>query len=452
MDELSKANAYIAKTKKSVNGKYRLKYHVMPPVGWMNDPNGLIYFGGKYHLYYQFNPYDTDTGKMCWGHVVSDDLISHTDCGVALMHEATNERVFSGGAIQTEDGITAYYTLHVEEGESKTEEVYKATSADGKEFKNCVKVFNNSDLPANLSRIDFRDPCPVKIGDMYYVFVGGKEIASNRGVIIVLCGKSPEKLKYKFYLGPYYELGDMGECPSYFKINGKDVLVVSGCHVHSRNNDFKNMNSSVFIVGKIDFERGAMEIDFIREIDKGDAFYAPQFVRGTDRPVMIGWFEMWNKPYPTRDMGHGWVGAFTIPRELQYRDGDIFQTPVRELKDYLFDAAKGEVPACSVIEFSFFGEGSVTIEGDNGKVIIGNDGGVYLDTRSANNSFGSIRRTNLNYGSCEVKILLDISGIEVFVDGGREVISSRIYIDGNYRIQTFGGVSRLKVKGVGGKQ
>ena len=167
---------------------------------------------------------------------------------------------------------------------------------------------------------------------------------------------------------------------------------------------------------------------------------------------MIGWFEMWNKPYPTRDMGHGWVGAFTIPRELQYKEGDIFQTPVRELKDYLFDAAKGEVPACSVIEFSFFGEGSVTIEGDNGKVIIGNDGGVYLDTRSANNSFGSIRRTNLNYGSCEVKILLDISGIEVFVDGGREVISSRIYIDGNYRIQTFGGVSRLKVKGVGGKQ
>ena len=452
MSELCNANAFIARAKKSVNGKYRLKYHIMPPIGWMNDPNGLIYFENKYHLYYQFNPYDTDTGKMCWGHVVSDDLISYTDCGVALMHEAENEKAFSGGAIQTDGGITAYYTLHTEEGESKIEEVYMSTSADGKEFTDSVKVFNNAELPKNLSVIDFRDPCPVKIGDTYYVFVGGKDIAANRGVIVVLGGKSPEKLDYKFYIGPYYELGDMGECPSYFQIDGKDVFVVSGCHVHSRNNDFKNINSSVFIVGKLDFERGAMDIDFIKEIDKGDAFYAPQFVRGTKKPVMIGWFEMWNKPYPTKDMGHGWVGAFTIPRELTYRDGDIYQSPVYQLNDYLYEAEKGQIPACSVIDFSFFGEGSVTIAGDNGRVVIGNDGGVYLDTRMTNNSFGSIRRTNLNYSKCEVKILLDISGIEVFVDGGREVISSRIYIDGDYRIQTFGGVSCLKVKGVGGKQ
>ena len=241
MGELLKANDYIARAKKSVNGKFRLKYHVMPPIGWMNDPNGLIYFNGKYHLYYQFNPYDTDSGKMCWGHVESDDLISYTDCGVALMHEEQNEKAFSGGAIQTDGVITAYYTLHTEEGESKIEEVYKATSPDGREFTNNVKVFDNADLPKNLSVIDFRDPCPVKIGDTYYVFVGGKDIAANRGVIIVLSGKSPEKLGYRFYLGPYYELGDMGDCPSYFNVDGKVVFVVSGCHVHLRGHDFRTI-------------------------------------------------------------------------------------------------------------------------------------------------------------------------------------------------------------------
>ena len=180
MGELSKANAYIAKAKKSVNGKYRLKYHVMPPAGWMNDPNGLIYFNGKYHMYYQFNPYDTHTGKMCWGHVVSEDLISYTDFGAALMHEGAHERVFSGGAIETDGKITAYYTLHTEDGENKTEEVYKAVSRDGKEFKNGVKVFDNEALPENLSRTDFRDPCPVKIGDTYYVFIGGKDVSLNK--------------------------------------------------------------------------------------------------------------------------------------------------------------------------------------------------------------------------------------------------------------------------------
>ena len=146
----------------------------MPPVGWMNDPNGLVYFNGKYHLYYQYNPYDTHTGKMCWGHAVSEDLISYTGCGVALMHDGADERAFSGGAIEADGGITAYYTLHIEDGDKKKEEVYKAYSSDGNEFKNLVKVFDNASLPENISRTDFRDPCPVKIGDTYYGFVGGK--------------------------------------------------------------------------------------------------------------------------------------------------------------------------------------------------------------------------------------------------------------------------------------
>lgn len=452
MNELEKANAFISKAKNSINLKYRLKYHLMPPVGWMNDPNGLIYHKGKYHLYYQFNPYDTHTGKMCWGHAVSEDLISYTGCGAALMHDGENERVFSGGAIETDGGITVYYTLHIEDGEDKEEEVFKAESCYGTEFTNGVKVFDNNDLPENISRTDFRDPCPVKIGDTYYVFVGGKDIVHNRGVIVVLGGKSQGKLEYKFYLGPFYELGDMGECPSYFKVNGKDVIIASGCHVHDRGNDFKNTNASVFIVGSLDFEKGAMNVDFIKEIDKGDTFYAPQFIRGIDKPVMIGWFEMWDKPYPTKDLGHGWVGAFTIPRELTYIDGDIFQNPVGSLNAYLYEPADGEVPKCSDISFEFFGEGTVTVAGDNGKVVIGNDGSVYLDTRQANNSFGSIRRTNGNYSRCKIRLLLDVSGIEVFVDGGREAISSRIYIDGDYRILTSGGVSGLKIKGIGGKQ
>lgn len=452
MSELSKANAYIAKAKNSVNLSYGLKYHLMPPVGWMNDPNGLIYFNGKYHLYYQFNPYDTHTGKMCWGHAVSEDLISFADLGVALMHDGGYDNAFSGGAIEEDGNITAYYTLYVEKGEEKSEEVYKAVSSDGAEFKNGKKVFDNRTLPDNLSRTDFRDPCPVKIGDTYYVFVGGKDVALNKGVIIVLGGKSTDNLEYKFYLGPYFELGDMGECPSYFNVDGKDVIIVSGCHVKDRDNDFKNTHSSVFIVGALNFEKGEMKVDFIKEIDKGDAFYAPQFIRGIDEPIMIAWFETWDKPYPTKDLKHGWVGAFTIPRKLTYKDGDIFQTPVEQLNSYLYEPILGEAPKSCDISFEFIGEGSLTVEGDNGSVSVVNDGKIYLDTLRTNNSFGSIWHTNGNYSRCKVRLLLDVSGIEVFVDGGRETISSRIYIDGGYRIKTAGGVESLKIKGIGVKQ
>ena len=451
-DNILSANNYIAKSRKTVKNEYRLRYHMMPPIGWLNDPNGLIFFKGRYHLYYQFNPYASCPGKMCWGHFVSDDLIDYVDDGVALKPDIEDASAYSGGAIEYDGKINAFYTLHIENENGKSEEVYKATSSVGFCFDQGVKVFCNNDLPENISRTDFRDPCPVKIGDTYYVFVGGKDEVLDKGVIIVLRGKTPEKLEYAFILGPYYELGVMGECPSYFKVGDKDVIIVSGCNVPERGNDFKNINSSVFIVGELDFEKGKMSVDYIREIDKGDAFYAPQFIRGIDNPVMIGWLEMWERKYPTREKNHGWVGAFSIPRELSIKDGEIYQTPVETLNSYLTEVPEGVVPKCADITLRFNGEGTLTIKGDDGEVVIGKDSGVYLDTNLTNNLFGCVRRTNRSYETCEVRILLDVSGIEVFVDGGREVISSRIYIDGDYQLQVNGDISEIRIKEIGKKQ
>lgn len=448
-DKIQSANNYIEKSRRTVNNEYRLKYHMMPPIGWLNDPNGLIYFNGKYHLYYQFNPYASEPGKMFWGHFVSDDLIDYFDDGVALKPDLEDASAYSGGAIEIDGKIHAFYTLHRKNADGKTEEVYKATSSLGFCFDQGVKVFDNEELPQNVCRTDFRDPCPVKVGDTYYVFVGGKDRFLNKGLIIVLRGNDPSHLQYAFTLGPYYELGDMGECPSYFKVGGKDVIIVSGCNVPVRGNDFKNVNSSVFIVGDLDFERGVMKVDYIREIDKGDSFYAPQFIRGTDVPIMIGWLEMWERKYPTHEKNHGWVGAFTIPRELTLKDGEIFQNPVKSLNNYLSPVPEGVVPKCADITCEFRGEGYVKIKGGDGEVTVGNGEGIYLNTNLTNNMFGCVRRTNNTYKNCKVRILLDVSGIEVFVDGGREVISSRIYIDGDYSLETSGKVGKIQIKEIG---
>ena len=451
-DKILSANDYIAKSRDTVKNEYRLKYHMMPPIGWLNDPNGLIYFKGRYHLYYQFNPYASAPGKMCWGHFVSDDLISYVDDGVALKPDIEDASAYSGGSIEYEGKIHAFYTLHIENEKGKSEEVYKAVSAVGFCFDQGIKVFDNEYLPSNISRTDFRDPCPVKVGDTYYVFVGGKDEALNKGVIIVLRGKTPDRLYYAFTIGPFYELGEMGECPSYFRIGDKDVIIVSGCNVPERGNDFKNINSSVFIVGRLDFENGKMEVDCIREIDKGDSFYAPQFIRGIDTPVMIGWLEMWERKYPTHEKNHGWVGAFSIPREISVKNGEIYQTPVKTLEGYLSDVPQGTVPKCADISFKFNGEGVLKIKGDDGEIVIGKDSGVYLDTNKTNNMFGCVRRTNSSYDTCEVRVLLDVSGIEVFVAGGREVISSRIYIDGEYSLEVNGNISQILIKEIGKKQ
>ena len=107
-------NNYIEQKKSSINNTYRLKYHMSPRVGWMNDPNGLVYFNGQYHLYYQAYPYRSKPGQMVWGHFVSNDLVSFEDKGVALSLDELGENAYSGGAIVKGDVLHIFYTLHLE--------------------------------------------------------------------------------------------------------------------------------------------------------------------------------------------------------------------------------------------------------------------------------------------------------------------------------------------------
>ncbi|MDE6655595.1 MAG: glycoside hydrolase family 32 protein, partial [Anaeroplasmataceae bacterium] len=395
MKSLSEIDNFVEVQKKKVNDKYRLKYHMMPPVGWMNDPNGLIYFGCKYHLFYQYNPYNTLPGTMVWGPSTSKDLIRFKDEPIAIVPTEEHTSIFSGGAIEINGELNAIYTLHYEHDGLKKEEVYLSKSKDGIHFSNPVCVFDNDVLPENISRMDFRDPFPVQIDDTYYVLLGGKDIKLNKGVIVVLKGNTLDKLEYAFTLGPFYELGDMGECPSYYKVDNKDVIIVSGCHVQNRENDFRNINSSIFIVGELDFKQGKMAIDFIKEIDKGDAFYAPQFINGSNEPVMIGWMEMWGKEYPTHEMNHNWTGAFSIPRKLLIKDNDIYQMPVDNIKSY--HKAYCSNTHCLDICFDIFYKGKFEINGTNGKVVLSLEDYFYLDTTQANNKNGYIRRTNHTY-------------------------------------------------------
>lgn len=449
LETASGINRQIAESCGAVKRDFRQKYHMMPPVGWMNDPNGLIKFNGRYHLFYQFNPYAAHPGVMLWGHFISDDLIGYSDKGAAIVPDKEHVSIFSGGATEYGEKLAAVYTEHYECGGDRREEVYMALSSDGMNFSKGVRILDNDDLPEDISRSDFRDPFPVKTDDGYYVFVGGKLVKENKGIIVVLGGSGLEKLEYKFTIGPFYELGDMGECPCYRKIDGKDVIIASGCNVPRRGNDFANVNSSVFIVGKIDFEGKSFAAESIREIDKGDAFYAPQLINGDDRPVMVAWHEMWGKPYPTSDMNHGWAGCFTIPRELRVKDGEVFQSPISELEKYLVPCAGGEVPECADIRFEFRGDGRVEISGQDGSVAVGcRDGRVYLDTRRANNMNGCVRTVNRSREKNGVRVLLDVSGIEVFVDGGAETISSRIYIRGNRSLTSSGEVGKLEIKKV----
>ncbi len=454
---IKSANDFISSNAKKVNKNYRLKYHMMPPVGWMNDPNGLVKFKDEYHLFYQFYPYDSKWGPMHWGHFVSKDLISYQDYPVALAPEnqAVESGCFSGGAIVSKDELHLIYTRHLETKEYKEENIYCATSRDGIFFQKSEScLFNPSDLPLDYSRADFRDPYPVYMNQQYYIFIGGKKLSTNEGVILVLKSKTLSNFKYDFTIGPFYELGDMGECPSYHKVGDMDVILVSGCNVKERNNDFKNVNSSVFILGHLDLENKRMDVLRIQEIDKGDTFYAPQFISGEEKPIMVGWLEMWGKRYPTDEWDHGYVGATTFPRELTWKNNTICQSPVHTIKEYYSKEYPydGQRIGCSLDIVAEVGEVfCICFEAFNGNFIIGgNEKGIYLDTKASNNLNGCIRYTNEAYGKIQIRILVDQSSVEVFIDEGKETISSRIYLDGGYEIKSSGMVMNLMIREVKG--
>ncbi len=449
---VKRANEYIISAKRKVNPTFRPKCHFAPPVGWMNDPNGLIKFGEIYHLFYQFYPYEPKPGPMHWGHFVSDDLIAYRDAGVALAPNAQFEDgCFSGGAEILRGKLGLLYTRHHDDTGSndRSETLCAAISDDGETFiKTEAPVFDNETLPENISRSDFRDPYPIRIGDRYYVFLGGKDVAENKGIIVVLSGRNLNSLEYDFTIGPFAELGEMAECPCYCKVDGKDVICVSGVHEKAQTRGCQNRCIGYFIVGDLDFDGKNFCVESIAEIDRGDAFYAPQFVRYADRPTIVAWLENWDKRYPTQELKHGWAGAFSVPRELSLRDGKVCQVPVRSLEMYRRElpTAENVVPRSCDIAARTCGKFGLTLFSRDGSVTIGSDDGrIFLDTNSSNNLNGRIMHTENRYDSADIRILVDVSSIELFVADGEETISSRMYLNGDFGLETVGGVSDLKV-------
>ena len=436
---INKANEYIQLNKNIVNQQFRLKFHMMPPIGWMNDPNGLSKYNGEYHLFYQYYPYDSKWGPMHWGHFVTKDLIKYDDVDVALA--PTNQDVesgcWSGSAIVANDCLNLIYTRHYEINEYKTQQQCIASAKDGINFaKRDEPLFNNDELPENISRRDFRDPYVFYKNGYYYMLVGGK-LDTNEGVIVVLKSLTLDNFKFDFIIGPFYELGDMGECPSYFEVDGIDVIVVSGCGVKQKENNFRNCNSSVYLAGKFDFDNKKFNVIKIEEIDKGDTFYAPQFINNNDEPIMIGWMEMWGKEYPTTS--HNWNGALSIPRKLTWKNNTLYQEPINSISKYYKNTYKytsGSIKCISDITINANEYFSIKFEGLNGYFELGNnEDGVYLNTKGSNNLNECIRHTNNKYQNVELRILLDTSSVEIFVNGGMETITSRVFIGGDYSLK-----------------
>lgn len=257
---VDRANEYIEANLHTVVDTYRYKYHAMAPIGWINDPNGFIYFGGEYHLFYQYNPYSALWDTMHWGHAKSSDLVTWERLPVALAPDQDYDQngIFSGSAIEIDGRLYVMYTCV--NGNSQLQCV--AYSEDSLTFTKVPEnpVIDTSQLPENAQPQDFRDPKVFKRGDLYYVVLASKT-KDETGQILLY--QSEDFINWSFksvLLEGTREHGVMFECPDLFELDGKDVLIVSAIQMPKVGNHYENIDSVVEFVGTVDWDTGKFQV------------------------------------------------------------------------------------------------------------------------------------------------------------------------------------------------
>ena len=297
----------------------RLKYHFEPQKGWMNDPNGLVFYQGVYHAFFQHFPHAPRWGRMHWGHAVSRDLISWTELPIALSPDKPYENdggCFSGSAI-IKDGLMYLFYTSVSHESGQTQSV--AVSGDGLNFQ---KYEGNPVIRrAPDGSRDFRDPKVTQIGGRYYMVIGSGR--DNIGKILLYSSRDLFNWDYTGVLFESVKYGGVLECPDFFELGGKYVLMFSQMG--------RVMNSTVFVYG--DFDGARFTPASFHTPEAGPHFYAPQtFLDANGRRIIIGWLYSWEKE---PDAGADYAGALSIPREIKLINGKIATFPVCEAKNLL---------------------------------------------------------------------------------------------------------------------
>lgn len=441
------------------NDRYRLKFHIAPPFGWMNDPNGLVFFKGYYHVFYQYYPYDSSWGPMHWGHCRSKDLIHWEQLPIALVpgNKEDKDGCFSGSAIVKNDKLYLIYTGHHYYARKDPDHFWQnqniAYSEDGVHF---VKYKGNPVIatPPKDNTQHFRDPKIWKENEYYYVILGSQ---NNDGVGRVITYRSKNLVNWE-YLGVITQSkspnkqGFMWECPDLFKLNGKSILLFSPQGIQKVDKKYLNLYQTGYFVGNMDYQNNQFSHDKFKELDHGHDFYATQTMESPDgRRIVIGWMDMWENDMPEKK--DGWAGALTIPRELTLKNNHLYMTPVRELKNLrnktLIDkqinihSTTLKIPDPQHLELDL--QASLNHWGGNKFVFMLQKSNQEILSLTFNNRnkeltlfregkdpyrYGTISSSN----KLKLQIFIDTSSIEIFVNNGETVFSERYYAEGKSNI------------------
>lgn len=321
----------------------RPKFHLSPYTGWMNDPNGFSYYKGEYHLFYQYNPYSTVWDQMHWGHAVSGDMLHWRYLPAALAPDTDYDSFgcFSGSALELPDSrqLLIYTGVRKENGgDGKEIQTQCIAVGDGLDYKKYDgnPVLDGNDLPEGKSRNDFRDPKIWREEDGSYKCVTGCRSKDGNGSILLF--RSDDGFKWEFesvLIENDGRFGLMWECPDFFSLDGKYVLITSPQDMLPKGFEYHNGNGTLCLIGTYDEEKKRFTYEKDQSVDYGIDFYAPQTLLTPDgRRVMIGWMQNWDTCSLIDRKDMRWFGQMSLPRELTIKDGRLIQRPIRELDEF----------------------------------------------------------------------------------------------------------------------
>ncbi len=336
---LERAEKSIKKgSKRARSCPYRPIYHFLPPAGWVNDPNGTIYYRGYYHLFYQTNPFGANWNHIHWGHARSKDLVHWEHLPLALAPQKENgERYCFSGCLVINQGVpTILYTsiknlLQVLTGG----ETWGATAVTGDE--NIIKwnrlpVSQNPVMPLNmhgkLKIHHWRDPYVWRAEDAWYAVMGGQLLNPKRGAAFLY--KSHDLRNWK-YLHPLTvgtksagkntkkSMGKAWECPNFFKLGKKWMLIVS---------PFGKVIYTLGTFEDLEFNHGEWKI-----LDHSKNFYATNtLIDEEERVVLFGWIRG-----DKRRKQKNWQGCISLPKILSLNSKDelriSFVPQLKKLRD-----------------------------------------------------------------------------------------------------------------------
>jgi beta-fructofuranosidase len=436
---------------------WRQAFHVQPPVGLLNDPNGLVQHRGTYHLCYQWHPFAPLHGLKMWAHVTSPDLVHWTTPAPALVPSRPYERngCYSGTAVVQDDEVRLVYTGNTfpPVGERLPFQNLATLHADG-----TVTKHPGNPVVAPLAGYggDVRDPKVWTRDGVHWMLLGAQS-PQRAGSVLLL--RSHDLVDWEL-VGPITgcdPLGHMWECPDVLALDGRDVLLVSP--IVDPGPSGAHRDTTTYAVGDLDLGRATFHGTSWQEVDAGPDFYAAQsLVDHSGRVVMVAWMGGPDHPdeqdpaerHPTT--ANGWVHCLTVPREVRL-DGDaLVQWPVAEL-----EALRGsptEASGVALAPGTLTGVAGISgraldialsarcgpggrldvrlRDGDGGRpVVLSIDphaGTARLDRSALGTGAGGSAAGRFRSGpDVDVRILLDHSSVEVFVEGGLLAMSARIY-------------------------